>query len=206
MGVGFDPEILSEIELPYFYSKIDVSDYFMLPSHGHGSFMANWQDERTPGFVSVDGLLDDSGRSKTGMYQLANHWKGAALPSPLPRLKILPPATSTNENQAVTYQILIRDGENWRLLKEHEGLTFDWKLIKTNQYGEPLETTPIGNGVDVTIVVPKAPMNYKIALYASDGSRVGISQSDLNTPLHQTQWTEEAWSSFELSELSNQRQ
>src|SRR5690606_39447803 len=115
-------------------------NYYMHSNRKQGSFIANWQDERTPDVVSFDGLLDDVGRSKIELYKLANHWKSADLPVAIPELKILTPAVAVTERQSVTYHILVRDSENWRLLKEDEGFALEWRLIETNRYGDPLRT------------------------------------------------------------------
>src|SRR5690606_14739665 len=92
LAIGDESESLS---LPYFYSRATVSDY--LASHDSGNigfFAANWQDEQNAGFVTFDGLKDDEGVNKFDWYLLANHLKGTSLPSVLPTVKILLPATT----------------------------------------------------------------------------------------------------------------
>src|SRR5690606_29769708 len=139
-----------DIPLPYLFSKMGARDYLTLPTQEIGVFITNWQDERTPRAMVLDGLLDDVGRSKMERYRLANRWVGAALPEELPELKILRPAETIDDGQSVTFGLLVRDGKGWRLLKEPEGLKLEWKLIKTNDYGNPLESMPLGEGVNVT--------------------------------------------------------
>ncbi|SKB54786.1 Glycosyltransferase, catalytic subunit of cellulose synthase and poly-beta-1,6-N-acetylglucosamine synthase [Parapedobacter luteus] len=193
MGSG-----LENLESPHFYSRINASDYLAIPELRSGFFIANWQDEQTPGFVSFDGLLDGSGNSKFEMHRLANRWDGAELPRELPELKILLPATTISKNKSVTYRVLLRDGKDWRLLKDNDGLMPEWKLIKTNHYGEPLETKTLGKGVDITFRVPGNPANFRIALAVSGDNHVKMISSKLHTPLNTLHWPEEALASFRL--------
>src|SRR5690606_25633946 len=96
-----------DIEIPYFYSDMEVSRFFAAADTAVGFLAASWQDENTPGFITVDGLLDDRGSEKAEMYQLANRWTGIPAPDPLPALKILRPAQTINIGEAASYHLLV---------------------------------------------------------------------------------------------------
>ena len=188
------------LPLPYFYSKATVSDYLAAHDSGDdvGFFVANWQDERNTGFVTFDGLKDDEGVNKFDWYLLANHLKGTSLPSVLPTVKILLPATTISGKGTATYRVLIREDANWRLLTENDGLTLEWELVRTNRYGDPLEIKKLGRGVNMTVNIPENPHYYRLALNVSNDTQVAIIQSQLHTPLHRSQWPDTAFSVFKL--------
>ena len=191
------------MKTPYFYSKMAVSDFFSATDTTAGFFAANWQDEGTPGFVTLDGLIDERGISKFDRYVLANRWGLARLPAPLPKLKILRPAETINKGEIVTYRALIQDNGNWRLLRENDRFALEWRLIKINRYGDPLETARLGEGVEIAFAVPGNAMNYRLALYVSDDVQVSITQSNLYTPLYKSQWPKGAFSAFNLEDTGD---
>lgn len=193
-----DDAPFGDIKIPYFYSDMEVSRFFAAADTAVGFFAASWQDENTPGFITVDGLLDDQGSEKAEIYQLANRWTGIPAPDPLPALKILRPAQTINVGEAASYHLLVKDGEQWRLLQAQDGLSLEWRLIRTDIYGTPMEIQSLGTESAMTFVVPGNPQYYRLVVYVSDGKQVQVVQSDLRIPLHRSQWPKGAFSVFDL--------
>ena len=180
---------LEGIKVPYFFSKITVSNYLDSVDEQTGTFIANWQDEQSPGYVVFNGLKDVTGLKYDGFYKLGKHWnglhwKGSSLPEELPAMKVLLPAITITANRPATFHAVIAKDNQWELAREQQELHFKWELVRQDKYGNPLEVKPLGEGPDMTIIVPENPARYKINLYGIRGSQVKLVQSKLNIPLN----------------------
>jgi cellulose synthase (UDP-forming) len=171
------------LKVPYFFSKITAAAYLDQMGIQTGTFVANWQDEKSSGYVTFDGLKDDSGLNKFEFYRLANRWKGSPLPQALPAIKILLPATTITANMPATFHAVIYVNNQWAFGDAQQNISFKWELIKHDEYGNPLQVKTLGEGSSMTLRVPENPQRYKINLYATRGSQVKLVQSKLNIPL-----------------------
>src|SRR5690606_4731055 len=106
-------------EWPFFFSSMTVTEYKGTRDADIGFFIANWQDEQTPGFVTVNGLKDHEGSNKTDKLELENLLTGTPPPKPLPAFKILKPAVTLLENRTTTFHILIENNGKWELMPEN---------------------------------------------------------------------------------------
>ena len=175
---------ISQLHVPYFFSKATVEEYLSLPSNTAGVFIADWQDPEINGLVSFDGLKDYQGRSKYSLFQIGNKWSGMKMPPALPKIKILKPAAGTFANVYLTYHALIYTHDQWELAENFQsGLQFEWYLIKTDNFGNGLLMKKIGTGPNITFAIPENPSNYKLYMIGVKGNVETTAQSKLNTPL-----------------------
>jgi len=179
---------LQELNVPYFFSRISASKYLDSVSGQTGALIANWQDEKTPGYVTFNGLKDASGLYYDEFYKLGKRWNGmqwkdSHLPEGLPAMKVLLPAITVTAHLPATFHALIAKDNQWLFAKEQQEIIFKWDLVKHDKYGNPLEVKRLGEGASMTINVPENPSRYKINLYGIRGSQVKLVQSRLNIPL-----------------------
>ncbi|MEO6283373.1 MAG: glycosyltransferase family 2 protein [Dyadobacter sp.] len=170
---------------PYFLSYTDISHYQEAFSPNIGAFISNWQDEQTKGLVNFDGLIDYSGRSKFSLQLMSHLWKNSKEPGSIPKIKILKPAASTVPGTQLTYHAIIQKNGQWVLVDSlTKDLQFEWKLIRTDGFNNPIEMQNIGGGPKVVLNTPPHPSIYQLYLFVIRQSVVvDIVESTLNTPL-----------------------
>lgn len=179
---------LKGLKAPYFFSRISAAHYLDNTGGQTGAFITNWQDEKSPGYVSFNGLKGASGLNYEGFYSIGKRWngmrwKGSSLPEGLPAMKILLPAITITAHMPATFHAVIEKDNQWIFTKEQQEINFKWELVKHDKYGNPLEVRRLGEGASMTIKVPEDPARYKINLYGIRGSQVKLVQSRLNIPL-----------------------
>ncbi len=168
---------------PCFISRMPVSEFATLPPVP--AFVTNWQDLETRDFVTFDGLTDHRGRYKQDWYRLMGLWSKAPIQSPLPKVKILRPSRTTLPGFRLTYNALVSTGNGWRLAvpgKDH--LQFEWYLVHTDNYGNPLRLQQVGEGTSLDLTIPDKPMQYRLYLEATQKGSASTDISTLNTPLY----------------------
>jgi cellulose synthase (UDP-forming) len=184
-----DEKLVSDIprhlSAPYFLSYADVPYYQKAFSSHIGAFISNWQDEQTDGLVSFDGLIDYSGRSKFSLQQLSHLWKKSPEPGIIPHIKILKPAASTVPGTLLAYHAIIQKNGQWLLADSlQKDLQFEWKLIRTDGFANPVNLRNVGSGSRVSLSIPHHPSLYQLYLFVIRQSVVvDIIESPLNTPL-----------------------
>jgi len=174
---------ISTFKEPYFFSRISTSDFLKNKNSKSGVFIANWQDEMTNSFVTFDGLKDYTGKRKFEFYQLANQWIGSKIPSLMPSVKVLLPSVTVFPNAYVTYRALVFNSNEWSLAKSDGKLKFKWNLVRTDNYGNPIDVKEVGAGSSVTLNIPENPSSYRLYLYAMSNDEVKIVSTKLNIPL-----------------------
>lgn len=183
-----DIELINEIKVSHFLSNITVKPYIEskdLISSNSGVFIANWQDDWASDHVSFDGIKDFQGRDKFSKRILLNKWKQAALPHVAEKFKILRPAIEIYDGQTFEYHAIIKKGNQWELASTTpHGKKLEWKLVKVDEYDNPISLQEIGEGNSLKIAMPKNHANYRLYLYVVQGSEViDIVKTTLNTPL-----------------------
>lgn len=171
------------LKVPYLYSVLSPDQYGKLKSKESGVLMGNWQDQQRKGFVSFDGLKDLYGNNKMGWYTLGNLWNNLKVPSPVPPMKILRPATTIVAQGQATYHIISQLNEEWKILADSKDLKFRWNLVRNDRYGNPVRMKRVGEGAQLTLTIPPNPARYQLYLYVIKGKQVQIIISDLNIPL-----------------------
>lgn len=175
---------LRNINIPHYLSQVSANIYTSLPDKAPSAFMVSWQDQETRDFVTFDGLLDHWGRYKPAYDQLAASWQKTP-PSPaLPDIRILRPAKATYPGSRLTYHALIFDQGEWQLpASAGKNLRFEWHLVKTDRYGNPVFLDKLGTGPSLTVNIPENPDHYRLYLQVVSGIQVKSVLSTLNTPL-----------------------
>lgn len=178
------PDLLKNLQVPYFYSDISFSSYNGLKDKQAGTFIANWQDERRTNRVTLDGIKDEQGRKKLAFTELFYAWNKGPLPTKKPAVKILKPALGTFPGQQLNYHVILKKNNQWVVAAGAENLSFEWKLAKVDRFNKPISMTAIGKGVSVKLTIPEHPMRYRLYLYViSDKVVLDVIESKLNTPL-----------------------
>lgn len=176
---------LGKMSVPHFISQIPVEYYRQLPDDRVPAFITTWQDLETRDYVTFNGLTDHWGRYKPAYYELAASWNPAIPPPRLPQIHILRPARTTFPGSKLTYHALILRNNEWELPgATADSLTFDWHLVKTDNYGNEVFLKKLGSGTSITVTIPESPQHYSLYLQAVQGNQVTTDRSPLNTPLH----------------------
>lgn len=147
----------------------------------------NWQDQDASGYVSLNGLFDLQGRKKQSYFTVLKYWMPEVQTkrSVIPDYKILRPARLALPGTMLTYYTLIKDSLNqWEFAKEEPNTTYEWYLVRTDQYGNSLYMNFAGNGVYKTIIAPKHPETYRLYFKVIKGNQVKGSLITLNMPLN----------------------
>ena len=176
--------LLSQLNLPWFYSSISPKVYAMLPASQKTFFMQNWKDEAAVDMIRLDGLTDFAGRWKPELYNLAYKWKRIKLPAAFPEIKILRPVAATWPGAKLTYHAIIANNNRWNLAaSSYPGLQFEWYLLQKDNHNSPLAISAVGTGAYVTVTIPEHPSSYQLYLYIIKDGQVKIVNTTLNTPL-----------------------
>lgn len=175
---------LDKVTIPHYISQISIAAYAKLPNKQVSAFISNWQDQATRDYVTFDGLTDHWGRYKSSYYQLGGYWGKIAHSAKIPPIHILRPAKATFPNSHLTYSALIYRNNEWKVAgAASDHLKFEWYLIKTGNYGNPVFLKKLGTGPSIIINIPENPDLYRIYLEAvKDKDATGV-KSVLNTGL-----------------------
>lgn len=158
-------------------------DYIKYNIDTNHIILRNWQDQWESHKLSFDGLLDRKGRKK-GAYiltkaKLKNNNSGFVQA----QIKILRPALLLDENKEYKFESLFFDQNEWKRPAENIGQEqFEWSMIKTDFYGNPLAIKPLGQGVNLKIKIPKDYSNYRLMLSFKQNGYIISTQTTLNTP------------------------
>lgn len=147
---ALNPALLTE------YPEIFSDDNFIL---------TNWQDERYSNWLSFDGLVDDSGNKK----QILGEVKSILTKTPFEKesfaLRILKPAVPLLAGTSSNFKAVYYKNNTWRAATENSELfAFEWKLLKTDEYGFPLATLLLGTEPEINISIPENYENYQLIL------------------------------------------
>ncbi|SDE31023.1 Glycosyltransferase, catalytic subunit of cellulose synthase and poly-beta-1,6-N-acetylglucosamine synthase [Dyadobacter soli] len=180
-----DEGILRKLAAPFYFSYIGANAFADSGERRAGMFISNWQDEKIFEHVSFDGLRDYAGRPKYSLQLLESVWAAGNAPIAGTRYKILKPALGTFEGASMDYYAIARTNGQWKVLgTPQNGIQFEWKLVRTDGFDNPVEMTDIGSGTRLTLTVPKHPSLYRLYLYVIEQGTVReIIESQLNTPL-----------------------
>jgi cellulose synthase (UDP-forming) len=182
----FDSAIsLNQLSFPYFVSQVLAERYLQLKESTTGSFIARWQDIEQSDRVLLDGIKDLQARKKSGYLGLRNKWAGTPLPEVTAAIKILKPALGTFPGVSLRYHALIRKNDQWNFAgKASDKQKYEWKLAKTDGFGNVLNMHNVGTGSTLLLKIPQNPSDYRLYLsHIIDEVVVNTYQSELHTPL-----------------------
>jgi hypothetical protein len=176
---------ISSLQAPWFISQADIAAYAALPDKGMPVFLQNWQDIGDRDYLTFDGLIDHWGRHKPTWQLVEKHWAHRNAAATLPPVKILRPAALTQKDSRLTYHAIVEQQEKWQLATatRWKDLSFEWYLIRTDQWGNPVMMEHAGNGPALQLTIPENPAHCRLYLVAVKGNDVVTTQSLLNIPL-----------------------
>jgi cellulose synthase (UDP-forming) len=147
-------------------------------------FITAWQDQHESNKLSFDGLIDRKGRYKADYFNLQNKLLGYGINVEPPKIRILKPASLTYENRMEEYNAMRYDPKKgWEYGWQVKDLSFEWSLIKCDNYGNYLAIKDIGNGSKIFLKIPNKQELYRLLLTASNGETITTTITKLNTPL-----------------------
>lgn len=176
-----------EQEIPVYISSV-APEHLELVSgiyHNRDIILENWQDERQSNWMTFDGLVDFRGRKKERLVEVANHWKKPRIPKIDFQSRILKPAEPLYPGQIYTYHAAVFNGKDWSLNSSiKEDYEFEWNLIKTDVFGNPLAVKKLGTKPEIDVIIPENYENYEIMLITrkENGEYVKTSRTSLHTP------------------------
>ncbi|CAN5577531.1 hypothetical protein BH11BAC5_BH11BAC5_54650 [soil metagenome] len=167
------------------WGKVAPELWPLLPAIRQSGTLPAWQDIENTNFISLDGLLDMQGRKKQWYNTVSNTWANTPNSrSPLPEIKILKPAKLAFEGAVLIYQVIVKHNNHWQLYNNNTpGLSFEWNLVRTDQYGNTLFIKKAGEGPSLEFTIPTEPQYYKLTLEAVMDDQVKMLVTTLNTPL-----------------------
>ncbi|MDN3654620.1 glycosyltransferase [Ferruginibacter paludis] len=168
------------------WGKVAPELWPLLPAIRQSGTLPAWQDLENTRYISLDGLLDMEGRKKQWYNTVASTWNNTpGKPSPIPEISILKPAKLAFEGNELIYQVIVKYNHQWKLYHNNvPGLSFEWNLVRTDQYGNTLFIKKAGEGPSLDFVIPREPQYYKLTLEAIMGDQVKVLSTTLNTPLY----------------------
>jgi cellulose synthase/poly-beta-1,6-N-acetylglucosamine synthase-like glycosyltransferase len=179
-------KILKDIDGPLFLSAVPVSAMTQLEERFHGGYITEWQDLQERNLVTLDGIVDHWGRPKPAYFQLSRLWEPTADTSVTDTLqiKILRPSIATIPSHPLTYHAIIKDGTTWKTLGASDApLNFEWYLIKTDGFDNPVYLRKLGNGASITLAIPDDPLTFRLYLIGEKDGKIHTAIATLNTPL-----------------------
>lgn len=175
---------LDAMALPVFISRMDVQKPSVMQVLRVGWFINSWQDDVYSNHVSFTGLIDHEGRKKRQYLNLAQRW-GEQVAINLPRVHVLRPAEIPFPGRMLEFDALVQKDSSWQYVETNPyGLSFDWYLIKTDNYGNALAMEKVGTGAQAYIEVPPQPFQYKVYLLGHKGGYTTSHISNLTTPVY----------------------
>ncbi len=163
-------------------NEISAEKLLQLPDDLERSYVVitNWQNEWDNRKVSFDGLLDFSGRPKRVYSQLKNRWRKEGAPMKLPVIGILPPALPPYEGSNFGYHATFQQEGEWILAQDAtSGMTFEWMLVKQDEYGNPLALKRYPDGPVLNLEIPRDYQRYELRLTVTDGINSRSTRSPL---------------------------
>lgn len=168
------------------WGKVPVELWNLLPAIKTSGFVPALQDIENTDYITLNGLLDLSGRNKHLYRKVINTWTNNNIgESPVPDIKILRPAKTTRENISLNYNVMFRkDSTQWSLYKNQvKDLHIEWYLVRVDQYGNTMFIKQVGTGSSISLPIPPEPQYYELYAEAVLGKDVKVARTTLNTPL-----------------------
>lgn len=151
---------------------------------GRDIILQNWQDERKSNWMNFDGLVDFRGRKKEILKAITSFWMQDLSPEMNhSQYRILKPAEPLYPGQMYTYHAVIFDGKDWGLPNSAEKPKYEWNLIKTDSFGNPLAVKKLGSKPSIDVIIPEHYKQYKIMLVIQENGKdyVSVTSTSLHT-------------------------
>lgn len=173
-------------EMPVFISSIPPEIYDFESLKPSSVIIQNWQDERLSNKLSFDGILDFEGRKKNSFRRISEQWGKNFSTEHDANIRILKPAVPLLANENMTYKAMIFRDNKWIRPEETDRyMLYEWTLIKTDTFGNPLAVKQLGTGHKISFKIPENYEHYKLLLTVESTSEDYVMRtiSNLNTPL-----------------------
>ena len=184
-------EFAEKNQIPVLFSSISPELYSQLELENPSAILENWQDERLSYKLSFDGLLDFEGRKKQKFRTVSKQWSDNTPEKPRIKIGILKPAVPLlgNGPDKATYHALLYNNNTWYDAERVDiDYTYEWTLIKTDTFSNPIALKKLGKGPDVTVKIPQNYKNYRLLLTVvqPNDDYVLKRTTTLHTPLNPT--------------------
>lgn len=182
-------QISEEKNIPMYVSSlnpnllIDHPDLFLKSDF----VLKNWQDERYTNWLTFDGLVDESGNKKQTLGEVKSILNNTPFDKENLQLRILKPADPLYAGVSSNFKIVYFKDNLWKSATEDPvKFSYEWKLLKTDEFGFPLATLPLGSGPEIYISIPENYERYQLILTAKNLETGYVTQtwSKLNTKLY----------------------
>jgi cellulose synthase (UDP-forming) len=178
--------ITDSLKVPFYFSNANPHAFAENSYPAKGVFYANWQDQYAASSVTVDGLKGICGRNKPYLYAISQAFHGKIPVNHLPAVKILRPAVSSVPGAKIPYQALVFSQNRWHLAAYlPTNLTFEWYMVRSNDWGSPVQVEMVGRGPTLNLKIPNANSNYHLYLIAARGHNITEAYSTLDIPFYQ---------------------
>lgn len=129
----------------------------------------NFQDERENAHLTLDGLVDFSGRKTSDLKKVTAFWNDENQHLKDHSIRILKPAIPLRPGHSINYKSLILQNNEWVLPEniKPDSYNIDWYLIKNDLFGNSLGLKKIGSGETVKLKIPENYKSYEILLTAN---------------------------------------
>ncbi len=149
-------------------------------------FITSWQDQHESNYLTFDGITDRKGRVKDEYFQLYNFLNEPDTILNKKTARILKPAIPLYANSVLNYySMLYNENEGWEYGLNYENYSFEWSLIKCDEYGNYLAVKDIDTGPVLHLEIPENHEYFKLLLTVSDENSITSTITTLNTPLVQ---------------------
>jgi len=165
---------LNDFQVPVEPSSVEKSasyvrqwKKYIAPRRGDdvGGVAFTWRDRMEETFTWF-GLSDYAGRLKPSYYALAKAWTGRRV-LPQPQLARIDGPEKVESGSVARYAISLVGGGY--LSAGHE-LNLKWDIRRDNVFETDATITPVENGTQATIRLPKEPGDYRLYVYLSTRS------------------------------------
>lgn len=178
---------LPGITEPFFFSSVSPGLYLQHDTlfAQRGFALTEWQDQQQWQSVSFAGLKDINGNRRQDLIRIAQQSGRQKITGPaLPVIRILRPAATNFPGSKLNYQAVIQKDSGWiSAYFDAQGLTFNWWLVRADQFGRLFSSTKIGTGPLIKVTIPEEPDQYRIYVTAEKKGQATSAISRLNLPL-----------------------
>lgn len=174
-------------KIPYLINEIDSAQYleYNTEFENTGVVLKNWQDQWENNKVSFDGLLDFKGRKKMIYNKLMNRDSSNDTSEGTEPIRILVPSILLYPNDTVIYNAVMLQGNTWIYPEAIEyNNSFEWVLVKKDEYENKLALKELGKGVSISITIPNDYSKYELMLIYKNNNTVISVRTELNTRIN----------------------
>lgn len=187
--VSYLPEFLQiseEKNIPVYISSLNPDLLIEHPDlfSNRNFVLTNWQDERYSNWLTFDGLVDQNGNKKQILGEVKSILNNTPFDKENLPVRILKPAELLYTGLATSFKAVHFKNNIWQSGSEYPGIfSYEWKLLKIDEFEFPLATLPIGTGPEIDVTIPENYERYQLLLTAKNLQTGYVTETitDLNT-------------------------